>query len=325
LPANARPTSLARRLAFLLYPAFAIGAFLAGVLPPRLGYWLCRRGGDLAVTLLPGRRRITAENFARVAGLRSTDQAVLGMVRRSFQNHGEYLYETLRLSHQSKEEVLNRVTVQGKEHLVRALELGKGVIFVSAHLGNMELGAIALAHLTGPMTVAGTPLEPRQVMDRLVAQRKAKGLKMSVYASAARDVLMALRHNETVGFLVDVGVRWNGKSSVVVDFFGAPAPFPAGLALLALRTGAPIVPGFAVIRPGHSIDTFVLPPMMLSASGDRETDVKACMQRVACAMEGFIRDNLDQWYMYRPMWDRPGPTEQSAVAATTEGERIDSC
>jgi hypothetical protein len=49
------------------------------------------------------------------------------------------------------------------------------------------------------------------------------------------------------------------------------------------------------------------------------------MQRVACAMEGFIRDNLDQWYMYRPMWDRPGPTEQSAVAATTEGERIDSC
>ena len=309
-------------MAFLLYPAFGSGAFLADILPPRFGYWLCRRGGDLAFALLPGRRRITAENFARVSSLRPTDEAVLRMVRRSFQNHGEYLYETLRLSHQSKEEVLNRVTVQGKEHLLRALEHGKGVIFVSAHLGNMELGAIALAHLTGPMTVAGTPLEPRQVMDRLVAQRNAKGLKMSVYASAARDVLMALRHNETVGFLVDVGVRWNGKSSVVVDFFGAPAPFPAGLALLALRTGAPIVPGFAVIRPDHSVDTFVLPPMVMSATGDRAADVKACMQLVACAMEGFIRDNLDQWYMYRPMWDRPGRDEQGTVSASTKGECV---
>jgi KDO2-lipid IV(A) lauroyltransferase len=322
LPAITRPRSLARRMAFLLYPAFQIGAFLAGVLPPRFGVWLCRRGGDLAYALLPGRRAITAENFARVASLRPTDLAVLSMVRRSFQNHGEYLYETLRLSHQSKEEVLNRVSVQGKEHLLRALEHGKGVIFVSAHLGNMELGAIALANLTGPMTVAGTPLEPRQVMDRLVAQRSAKGLKMSVYASAARDVLMALRHNETVGFLVDVGVRWNGNSSVVVDFFGAPAPFPAGLALLALRTRAPIVPGFAVIRPDHRIDTFVLPPMVVASSGDRAADVRACMQQVAGAMEGFIRTNLDQWYMYRPMWDRPGPGEDGAVPATAEGECI---
>lgn len=306
-------------MAFLLYPAFQIAAFLAGTLPPRFGFWLCSRGGDLAFALLRGRRRITAENFARVSCLSPTDEAVLGMVRRSFRYHGEYLYETVRLSHQSKEEVLDRVTVHGKEHLLRALEHGKGVIFVSAHMGNMDLGAIALAHLTGPMTIAGTALEPRQVMDRLVAQRHAKGLKMSVYASAARDVLMALRHNETVGFLVDVGVRWNGNSSVVVDFFGAPAPFPAGLALLALRTGAPIVPGYAVIRPDHGVDTVVLPPMVVAATGDRAADVKACMQQVAHVMEGFVRDNLNQWYMYRPMWDRPGRAEQGTVSATTEG------
>lgn len=322
MPATTRPTSLARRMAFLLYPAFQVGAFLAGTLPPRFGFWLCRRGGDLAFALLGGRRRITAENFARVSGLPPTGKTVLGMVRRSFRYYGDYLYETVRLSHQSKEDVLHRVTVHGKEHLLHALERGKGVIFVSAHLGNMELGAIALAHLTGPMTVAGTALEPRQVMDRLVAQRNAKGLKMSVYASAARDVLLALRHNETVGFLVDVGVRWNGNSSVVVDFFGAPAPFPAGLALLALRTGAPIVPGYAVIRPDHGVDAFVLPPMVVAATGDRAADIKACMQQVAHAMEGFVRDNLDQWYMYRPMWDRPVRAEQGMVPATAEGECI---
>ncbi len=320
MPATTRPVSIARRLAFLLYPAFRISTFLAASLPPRVGFWLSRRGGDLAFVLLRARRRITAENFARVSSLPPSDRAVLGMVRRSFQHYGDYLYETVRLSHQSTQQILDRVTVHGEENLVNALRHGKGVIFVSAHLGNMELGGIALAHRTGPMTVAGTALEPRQVMDRLVAQRSAKGLKMSVYASAARDVIMALRHNETVGFLVDVGVRWNGNSSVVVDFFGAPAPFPAGLALLALRTGAPIVPGYAVSRPDHGVDAFVLPPLLIAATGDRTADVKGCMQQVAHALEGFVRGNLDQWYMYRPMWRRPGGAEPGTLSATSDGE-----
>jgi lauroyl/myristoyl acyltransferase len=320
LPATKHPTSLARRMAFLLYPAFRAGSLLSAIVPPRLGFWLSRRGGDLAFALLPGRRRITAENFARVSALPSSGKAVLGMVRRSFRYHGEYLYETVRLSHQTKDEILGRVTVHGKEHLLRALEMGKGVIFVSAHMGNMDLGAIALIEMTGPMTVAGTALEPRQVMDRLVAQRGAKGLKMSVYASAARDVLMALRHNETVGFTVDLGVRWSGANTVVVDFFGAPAPFPTGIAQLALRTGAPIVPGFTVIRPDHGVDTVVLPPMTVASTGDRAVDVKVCMQQVARVMEGFVRDNLDQWYMYRPMWDRPGGPGQDADPATADGE-----
>jgi lauroyl/myristoyl acyltransferase len=324
LPAKtARPISLLRRLSFLVYPAFQIGALVSAILPPRVGFWLCRRGGDLAFAVLRERRRITAENFARVAGLPPRDKAVLKMVRDSFRNYGTFLYETVRLSHLRTEEILNRVTVHGKENLVNALGTGNGVIFVSAHLGNMELGGIKLAHLVGPVTIAGTPLEPRQLMERLVAQRSAKGLKMSVYASAARDVLTALHHNETVGFLVDVGVRWNGSSSVVVDFFGAPAPFPAGLALLALRTGAPVVPGYAVTRPDHGIDGFVLPALVVASTGDRAADVKACMQQVAHALEGFIKDNLDQWYMYRPMWDGPVCAEQGVDAPTSGGQRSD--
>lgn len=323
MPAKSHPSSLARRLAFLLYPAFQAGIFLAGSIPPRLGFWLSRRGGDLAFVLLRDRRRITAENFARVANLLPSDRTVLTMVRRSFQHYGAYLYETVRLSHQSLNDILNRVTVHGEENIIQAHAKGKGVIFVSAHLGNMELGGIALAHRTGPMTVAGTPLEPKQVMDRLVAQRSDKGLKMSVYASAARDVLMALRRNETVGFLVDVGIRWNGNSSVIVDFFGAPAPFPAGLAQLALRTGAPIVPGYAISRADHGIEAFALPPLTISATGDRAADVKTCMQQVAQALEGFVRSNLEQWYMYRPMWSRPDGAEAGAPSASAGGESPD--
>lgn len=301
-------------LRYLLIPIFQAGVFAAGVLPRSLGYWLSSRGGDLAYYLLPMRRRVTAENYARVLGTHPRDVQVLRAVRNSLRNYGCYLYETVLFSHQTTEEVLRRVSIHFEENLRQALGLGKGVIFVSAHFGNMELAAVALANRVAPMTVAGTALEPRQVMDRLIRQRASKGLHMSVYAAAARDVLMALKRNETVGFLVDVGVRWGG-GSVEVDFFGKPAPFPAGLALLALKTGAPVVPGYAVVRPDHGVEAFALPPIVIQPSGDKLADARQCMQRVAHALESFIRDHPEQWYMFRPMWHEDGTRATSAVEA----------
>jgi Kdo2-lipid IVA lauroyltransferase/acyltransferase len=307
------------RLLYLLYPAFVTGIFLAGKLPTRFGYWLSRRGGDLGFVVLRARRRITAENFAQATRTHRGDSRIQTMVRESFRNYAIYLYETLRLGHQTTQQVIDRVTLHDEMYLAQAMEAGKGVIFVSAHLGNMELAAIAMANRIAPMTVAGTELKPREVMQQLIKQRAEKGLNMSVYASAARDVIMALRRNETVGFLVDLGVRWNGKGTVLVDFFGAPAPFPAGLAQLALRTGAPIVPGYAIARADERIDAYIMPPIFLKPSGDRARDAADGMQRVARAMEIFIRENLDQWYMYRPMWEKPPEGARSPSAQNPAG------
>ncbi len=294
------PAKAKNALLYPLYWVFQVGSFLTGLLPPPVGYWLMQRAGDVAYWLLPLRRRITAENFARVLQRSPQDQEVRRLARASWRNYGCYLYEVARLPHLSMEQILQRVTIHNEEHLQRALAHGKGVIFVSAHFGNMDMAAVALAHQIAPMTIAGTALKPRKLMDKLVEYRAAKGLKMSVYEGAARDVLMALRRNETVGFLVDVGVRWNG--GVPVDFFGQTAPFPAGLALLSLKTGSPIVPGYTIVRPDHSIQVFVEPPIFLQPSGDKEADTRVCMQQVARVLETFISQYPDQWYMYRPMW-----------------------
>lgn len=290
------------RLRNLAFPLFMTASFLTWVVPPRVGFWLSKRGGDLAYLLLPKRRRVTAENLARVMGKPAADPAVRRSVRVNMQNYGCLLYETVRVPHQSLNEILGRVRVHSEETIHGALAHGKGAIFVSAHFGNMELGGIAVASKTSPLTVPGTPLDPPRLMDQLTKQRLAKGVRMTVHSGAPRDVLKALRNNEIVGFCVDVGVSWQDGNTVPVSFFGKTAPFPPGLALLALRTGAPIVPAFAIVRPDHSVDVQMLDPIFAKPSGDKVADVQDCMQKVALCLERFIRAHPDQWYMYRPMW-----------------------
>jgi len=300
LPVLARLKSL---LTYSLYLVYHIGSFLAGLVPPAIGYWLAQRGADLAYWFLPLRRRIAAENFARVLRHPPDGKEVRRVVRASFRNFACYLYEVARFPHLTLDQIRSRVIIHWGDHFQKALEKGKGVIFVSAHFGNMDLTAAALAQCIGPLVIPGTALKPRRLMDTLIRHREKKGLKMSVYDGVARDVLMALKQNRAVGFLVDVGMHW--KEGVTVDFFGEPAPFPAGPALLALKTGAPIITGYAVVRPDHTIEAFAEPPIFVEPTGNKEADVQACMQKIARVLEGFISRYPEQWYMYRPMWASP--------------------
>lgn len=288
-----------------LYWVYQAGTFLAGILPPAVAYWLVRRGGEIAYLALPSRRRIAADNFAHVLGLPSNDARVGRVVRDSLRNFGCYLYEVARLPHLTVDELQRRADLSYGEHFHSALARGKGVIYVSAHFGNMDLVGAVLAKEIGPITIAGTPLKPKKFMDKLVESRAAKGVKISVYEGAPRDVLTALRRNETVGFLVDIGVQWD--DAVLVDFFGSPAPFPKGLALLARKTGAAVVPGYTRVRPDHSVEAVGSPPIVVTPTADKEADVCACMQKVATAFESFISKYPEQWYMYRPMWGTPVP------------------
>lgn len=290
-------------LTYSLYLIYQIGTFLARLVPPAIAYWLAQRGADLAYWLLPLRRRIAAENFARVLRHPPNGAEVRRIVRASFRNFACYLYEVARFPHLTIDQIRSRVVIHREEYLQKALEKGKGVIFVSAHFGNMDLTAAALAQRIGPMLIPGTALKPQKLMDALIKHRAEKGLQMSVYESVARDVLTALKRNQAVGFLVDIGVRW--REGVMVNFFGEPAPFPAGPALLALKTGAPIVPGYAVVRPDHTIEAFAEPPIFVEPTDNKEADVRACMQQIAWALERFISEYPEQWYMYRPMWAGP--------------------
>jgi lauroyl/myristoyl acyltransferase len=297
-----------------LYPMMLVTSFLVGLIPARVGYagaWLF---GTIAYYLLPNRRRVMSANFAPVIGRSPHDPEVQRLGKLSFRNFARYLYDFLAMPHRSIDQIDQIVALHLDDHFHQARALGKGMIFVSAHFGNMDYTAIAVAKHTCPLTVVADPIKPKQLMDQLVKYRGQKGLNMVYLAKAPRAILTALKHNEAVGFLVDVGCRREG--GIPVTFFGRRTMFPTGPALLALRTGAPVVVGYTVVNGAH-MDAYSYPPIFATKTGDKDADARRCSQMIASHFEDFLRRHPEQWYIYRQMW---GPDSDSGAPLSPIGE-----
>ena len=187
------------------------------------------------------------------------------------------------------------IRYEGLEHFEEAKRRGRGVLFATAHFGNWELSAFAHGLLTEPMNVVVRPLDNAAV-DRLVeARRQLSGNRLIQKKDAARGILRALAANEAVGILVDQNSSL--AEGVFVDFFGAQACANAAFAKIAVRSGAAVIPGFAVweAAEGRYVLRFYPPVEM---AGDAAADT----QRLHTVLEQVIRRNPDQWLWIHRRW-----------------------
>jgi Kdo2-lipid IVA lauroyltransferase/acyltransferase len=187
------------------------------------------------------------------------------------------------------------IRYEGYEHFEQALARGKGVLFATAHLGNWELSAFAHALLSAPMQVVVRPLD-NPLIDRLVARRRAlSGNRLIEKKEFARPILAALRRNQAVGVLIDQNAA--AENGVFVNFFGVPACAATGFARLAARSGAAVIPGFALwsAEEGRYVLRFYPPVEM---TGDAEKDT-AALHKV---LENVIREYPDQWLWIHRRW-----------------------
>lgn len=187
------------------------------------------------------------------------------------------------------------IRYQDVENYLRAKELGRGVLVATAHLGNWELSAYAHALMTEPMHVMVRPLDNLKI-DRLVESlRAASGNRLIQKSDAARAVLKALRANEAVGILADQNT--SAAEGVFVDFFGRKACANSGFVKLAYRSGAPVIPGFAIWDQTSGQYVLRFYPE-IEMSGDVETDT----QRIHSFFEKVIREYPDQWMWIHRRW-----------------------
>ena len=193
------------------------------------------------------------------------------------------------------------MSVEGWEHLRGALALGKGVIFVSIHFGNFELGGARISDEI-PLNVIADELENQRLMDLLVGNRAHKNITLLTPDGAAKKVLHALRRNEMVGLMMDLGPRAQAFDTVDAEFFGTPTAFPAVAASLARVSGAPIVVSACVRRDDNTFTGIALPPIFVERTKQAAEDVQHATQSIARGLEGFVRRWPDQWYIFRPMW-----------------------
>ena len=287
-----------------VYWLWRLTAALAQRLPHGFLYPAAAVLGDAAYVLWGTKRRIAKRNFARVLGKPRDDREVARVARRSFRNFAKYLVEIMRFPNLRAEDIRSQVVIDGWEHLHAATERGRGLIFASIHFGNFELGGARIADEI-PLNVIADDLANQRLMDLLVGNRAHKNINIHSSTGAARKVLQALRRNEMVGLMMDLGPRALAFDTVRADFFGAPADFPRVAADLARVSGAPIVVAAVRRERDNTFRGVALPPIFVDKTREATQEMQRVTEAIVRSLEQLISGSPDQWYIFRPMWSEP--------------------
>lgn len=232
------------------------------------------------------------------------------VLQRAFQHWGWLLAEFARFPRyaaEGKAGLEGVIAYEGLENYQSAIARGKGVLCLTAHLSAWELSSFTHSLHGYPLAYLNRPLD-NPLLDRLVNHYRCLGGNRSIdRRNAARPVLEELRAGRAVGILLDQNVL-NSDGNVFVDFFGTPASTTDGLARLALRTGAAVVPGFVLWdeRQGKYRLRFE-PAMELARSGDAERDVVKATARFTKVIEDFVRRYPEQWFWIHRRWSTRPP------------------
>ncbi len=285
---------------YLRYYLFSILVFVCQVLPLRFLYWIALRLADLAyfVTFIPGREAVRA-NLREVLP-EATRQRITYETRWIFRNFGKYLVEFFSFRRFDKHFFNKHLDIRGREHIDRALALGRGCLIVSGHMSNWELGAAGMCH-AGYAVSSVVAMHRASIVNRLfMREREAVGVKVIDTESAGMGVMHAMKRNEVVCILGDRDVTGQG---VEVEFFGKPVRFPQGPARLALATGAALVPGFVERRTNDSFTIHFGPALAMPEEGTREEKVGAIMRAYARALETRVRWRPEEWGVFYRVWE----------------------
>lgn len=285
---------------YLQYLLYQLGSFLSRRNPLWFSYWLAERAGSASYFLRKKARLAARENIQQVLG---KDAEVDTKTKVCFQNFAKYVVDFFRFPMINKENLDEFITIEGKEHLDEALGYGKGVVALSAHLGHFELAGAALS-LSGYKINAVSLRQPNPYIDKLfIRQREKCEVKGISFDSAAMGCYRALRKGEVVALLGDRDIIGQG---IKASFFGKETTIPRGPISLAMLTGAPILPGFAVRGKNNKFCLFIEKPFFVPKTGNKERDAMEATKKAIAALETYISRYVEQWGMFHRIWGRDG-------------------
>jgi KDO2-lipid IV(A) lauroyltransferase len=282
-------------LFFLLYK---IGEFVALRLPRGFSYGLAVVISRLKYAFSPTEKQEMIENLRCFRPHNST-RALKKDVKEILANFSLYLVDFFRFKKIDLKYIEKYVEVVGENHLDDALAKGKGVILLSAHIGNWELGGAVIGVLGYPISVIALDHKNNLVNNFFINQRRIKGERIISLKFAVRKTVAALANNEFVAIVGDKDFTGTGA---VVKLFGRDSLMPKGPAAISLKTGAVIVPGFMVRLQGEKCRLFFERPVEYSPIGDFEKDVVKFTELCTRRIEDVIKRFPTQWYCFRKFW-----------------------
>jgi len=247
-------------------------------------------------------RRAARSNLARILGGRG--MALHRTTWRLFYNFSKFMVSYCELGDLTADEVRSRASDADRdvERIARALSGGRGVIVLTAHLGNWEAGLRLLEGAGAPVNVAMRIDHANPVEARLVALRQSGSIHVIPVGDDPSSVLSlraALGRNE---ILAVQGDRPSGQRSLLAPVFGAPLPLPVGPFLLAYLTGAPLLPAFFLQEGWWRFRSEIHEAIAFPRTGDRDADLAAGAAAYGAALETMLRRHPDQWFCFYDAW-----------------------
>ena len=243
-------------------------------------------------------RRIAEQNVLEAFPSRPAEERHQ-IVQRAFVHFGRLLFALLKFSTLTPEEILARVEFAGEEHVRLAQERGKGILFVTGHFGFWEIQALAHALKLRPMTVLARTLDNPRLNDLLERIRTRTGNGVVYRRRTIRRVMRLLAEGQGVGILIDQHTL--GNDAIQVEFFGRPAATTPVVAALALRTGASVIPLFA-LPTGAGRYRLMYEHPVVPPPEDSEQRVQEFTQRCTDILEMYDRRNPELWLWMHRRW-----------------------
>ena len=250
----------------------------------------------IANPFLRAARRIALNNLHLALGREKSNEEIQRICRESFKNIGKDMMEMSRFLDYMGDSIKALVKIEGKEYLDETLKRGKGVIALSAHLGNFPLMCTRLVDEGYPLAIVVRESKNPKIVKFMTSMRDSIGME-SIPAKPSMTCvsrcLKTLKGNRILFAQIDLHAR---ESEVWVDFFGYLVPTFKGPVVLSLRTGAPIVPMFIVRNSDNTHRIIIHPPFELEVTGDMEKDTTTNIAKLTKIIETTIRQYPEQWW-----------------------------
>ena len=244
-------------------------------------------------------RLIALHNIARSFPDKPLSE-VTGIAKSAYKVFALIAAEFSEIYYLTSENLNQWVTIEGLDKYLAAREKGRGVLLFSGHFGNWEFGNAALAITTGPLVFVYRVLDSAFAEDATTFVRKKHGIRQIPKDKAMRPIIRELKNGKTVMLLMDQNVAW--YDGMFVDFFGRPAATTTGVALLAMHTGAAVLPAFTRRLKSGKFILEIGEEVELTATGQRDADILTNTQRLTKIVEDYIRRYPDQWFWVHQRW-----------------------
>jgi len=245
------------------------------------------------------------------------------ILRGTFESLGRQLGIFSHLSRLSAEKVREIIDVEGIEYCRQKDAEKRGKFIFTAHFGGWELSHLAMAVRDFPMNVVARRIDNPLVDNLVEGMRTGLGSRTIDKKTSARTMLRLLQNEAIIGILVDLNTQEH--EGVFVDFFGLPSSTTTGLAKLALRTDATVLPGFAVWQKDKKRYLLkICEPLEIPASDDAEENIKVLTQAMTAKIEEFVRAYPDQWMWIHKRWNTRPPGAPNLYAKDADVQSLTS-